>query len=79
MILTWLNFLRKIRLIKIKNNYAKNNTLKNNLHWICNYFISWYSNWFAEWLHSRIRRDLSNARWYKNKDYMVYKIERKFS
>jgi len=55
------------------------NTLKNNLHWISNYFISWHSNWFAEWLHSRIRRDLSNARWFKNKDYMVYKIERKFS
>lgn len=55
------------------------NTLNNNLYWICNYFISWHSNWFAEWLHSRIRRNLSNARWFKNKDYMVYKIEKKFS
>ena len=55
------------------------NTIKNNLIWISNYFISWHSNWFAEWLHSKIRRDLSNARWYKNKDYMIYKIEKKFS
>jgi len=55
------------------------NTINNNLYWICNYFILWYSNWFAEWLHSRIRRDLSNTRWYKNKDYMVYKIEKEFS
>ena len=55
------------------------NTLNNNIIWISNYFISWHSNWAAEWLHSRIRRDLSNARWFKNKDYMVYKIERKFS
>ena len=63
-------------IIEIRNMW---NTLNNNLHGISNYFISWHSNWFAEWLHSRIRRDLSNARWFKNKDYMVYKIERKFS
>ena len=46
----------------------------NNLEWILNYFISRHSNWYAEWLHSRIWRLISNSRWFKNEEYMVYKI-----
>jgi transposase len=54
-------------------------TIEKRLESISNYFISGHSNWFAEWLNSRIQRLISMSRWFKNKDYMIYRIIKLFS
>lgn len=46
---------------------------------LTNYFISMHSTAYAEWLHSRIRELIQNVRWFKNKDYMIYRILKMFS
>ena len=46
---------------------------------LANYFISLHSTAYAEWLHSRIRELIQNVRWFKNKDYMMYRILKVFS
>lgn len=46
---------------------------------LANYFISMHSTAYAEWLHSRIRELIQNVRWFKNKDYMIYRILKMFS
>jgi transposase len=43
---------------------------------LTNYFISLHSTAYAEWLHSRIRELIQNVRWFRNKDYMMYRILR---
>jgi len=62
-------------IIEIRNMW---NTLNNHLWWISNYFKFSHTNSIAEWLNSRIRRVLSNSRWFKNFDYMIYRILRLF-
>ncbi len=59
----------------------KNTISTINLHhdWIVNYFISSHSTGYSEWLHSRIRELLQTVRWFKNKDFMVYRILKLFS
>ena len=63
-------------IIEIKNIWKM---LERHLQWIVNYFHSGHNNWFAEWLHSRIKRILSNSKWFRNKDYMVYRIMKNFA
>lgn len=46
---------------------------------LTNYFISLHSTAYAEWLHSRIRELIQNVRWFRNKDYMMYRILKIFS
>jgi len=48
--------------------------IKNHFDRILNYFRTRLTNWYAEWLNSRIQRLLSNSRWFKNDDYMIYRI-----
>ena len=62
-------------IVEIRNMW---NTLNNHLWWISNYFKSRHTNSIAEWLNSRIRRVLNNSRWFRNYDYMVYRILRLF-
>lgn len=63
-------------IIELQNSWR---TIKNHLEWILGYFWDRSTNAFAEWLHSRIRRVLSNFRWFKNPDYMFYRITRIFA
>jgi hypothetical protein len=53
--------------------------IQNHLSRIMNYFDNWFSNAFAEWLNSRIQRFISDLRWFKNTNYMLYRIITKFS
>ncbi len=48
--------------------------IKNHFDRILNYFRTRLTNWYAEWLNSRIQRLLSNSRWFKNNDFMIYRI-----
>jgi len=48
--------------------------IKNLFDKILNYFRTWLTNWYAEWLNSRIQRIISNSRWFKNDDFMIYRI-----
>jgi len=61
---------------EIKNMIS---TIQLHHEWIVNYFISWHSTWYSEWLHSRIRELLQTVRWFKNKDFMIYRILKLFS
>jgi transposase len=53
--------------------------IQNHLDRIINYFSSKFTNAFAEGLNSRIARFISNLRWFKNDNYMLYRIITKFS
>jgi len=71
---------------KYENHSYKWTEIKNmistiQLHhtWIMNYFISRHSTWYSEGLHSRIRELLQTVRWFKNKDFMIYRILKLFS
>ena len=70
----WKELWRKI--IEVDNMIS---TIKNRLDSISNYFISKHSNWYAEWLNSRIQKLISMSKWFKNKDYMIYRIIKLFS
>jgi transposase len=48
--------------------------IKYHFDRILNYFRTRLTNWYAEWLNSRIQRVISNSRWFKNSDYMIYRI-----
>lgn len=48
--------------------------IKNHFDRIVNYFSSRLTNGYAEWLNSRIQKVISNSRWFKSKDYMIYRI-----
>ena len=65
-----------IKIIELENAIK---TIKNHFEWILNYFDWRLTNWYAEWLNSRIQRVLSNARWFKDKTYMLYRIIKIFS
>jgi len=54
-------------------------TTETHFEGLTNYFISMHSTAYAEWLHSRIRELIQNVRWFKNKDYMIYRILKMFS
>lgn len=54
-------------------------TTQVHFDWLTNYFISLHSTAYAEWLHSRIRELIQNVRWFRNKDYMMYRILKIFS
>ena len=76
----WNNWLKRIsgheQIIELQN---VGRTISNHLEWILNYFDNRSTNAFAEWLHSRIRRMISNVRWFKNKHYMLYRIKKIFA
>ncbi len=77
-ILKWIVKWEKIRekIVEVSNMIR---TIERRIETISNYFISRHSNWFAEWLNSRIQRLISMSRWFKNKDYMIYRIIKLFS
>ncbi|PID87421.1 hypothetical protein CSB07_01280 [Candidatus Gracilibacteria bacterium] len=52
--------------------------VQNHLVRILAYFDNKFTNAFAESLNSRIKRFISNLRGFKNQDYMIYRIIRKF-
>ena len=52
--------------------------IQNHLVRIMHYFDNKFTNAFAEWLNSRIQRFVSNLRWFKNQNYMLYRIITKF-
>ncbi len=77
-IIKWIEEWKKIREKVIEvNNMIR--TIERRIETISNYFISRHSNWFAEWLNSRIQRLISMSRWFKNKDYMIYRIIKLFA
>ena len=77
-ILKWINEWVRIRekIVEVNNMIW---TIERRIETISNYFISRHSNWFAEWLNSRIQRLISMSRWFKNKDYMIYRIIKLFA
>jgi len=74
---SWLNYASKIK----TNQEIKSMVSTIELHFetITNYFVSRHSTWYAEWLHSRIRELIQTVRWFKDKDYMFYRILKMFS
>ena len=78
LILQWITEWEKIRqnIVEVNNMIW---TIERRIETISNYFISRHSNWFAEWLNSRIQRLISMSRWFKNKDYMIYRIIKLFA
>ena len=62
-------------IIEIQNSWRM---IQNHLVRIIQYFDNKFTNAFAEWLNSRIQNFLSNLRWFKNPNYMLYRIIVKF-
>ena len=48
--------------------------IKNHFDRILNYFRSRLTSGYAEWLNSRIQRIISSSRWFKNTNFMIYRI-----
>lgn len=48
--------------------------IKNHFDRICNYFSSRLTNGYAEWLNSRMQKIISNSKWFKDQDYMIYRM-----
>lgn len=75
----WNNWFKRLsqheNIIELQNSWR---TVSNHLEWILSYFDNRSTNGYAEWLHSRIRRMISNVRWFKNKHYMLYRIMKTF-
>lgn len=72
----WLSKISKLEyIIEMQNSWRM---IQNHLTRILNYFNNWFTNAFAEWLNSRIQRFVSNLRWFKNENYMLYRIITKF-
>lgn len=72
----WIN---KAEKINHKDIQAMVKTTNLHLESLVNYFLSRHSTWYAEWLHSRIRELIQTVRWFKNKDYMIYRILKMFA
>ena len=72
----WFHKISKIESIVEMQNSGR--MIQNHLTRIKNYFDNWFTNAFAEWLNSRIARFLSNLRWFKDENYMIYRIIKKF-
>jgi hypothetical protein len=52
--------------------------IKNHFDRILNYFRHRLTNWYAEWLNSRMQRIISYSRWFKDQDYMLYRMIKAF-
>jgi len=48
--------------------------IKNHFERILNYFNNRLTNGYAEWLNSRMQKVISNSRWFKDKDYLIYRM-----
>lgn len=69
------------KISKLENIVEMQNSgrmIQNHLVRIMAYFNNWFTNAFAEWLNSQIARFVSNLRWFKNQNYMLYRIIKKF-
>ncbi len=62
-------------IVEMQNSWRM---IQNHLVRIMHYFDNKFTNAFAEWLNSRIQRFVSNLRWFKNQNYMLYRIIAKF-
>jgi len=62
-------------IIEMQNSWRM---IQNHLVRIMHYFDNKFTNAFAEWLNSRIQRFVSNLRWFKDQNYMLYRIITKF-
>lgn len=62
-------------IIEMQNSWRM---IQNHLIRIIHYFDNKFTNAFAEWLNSRIQRFVSNLRWFKDQNYMLYRIITKF-
>ncbi len=72
----WFTKISKLEyIIEMQNSWRM---IQNHLSRIMNYFNNWFSNAFAEWLNSRIQRFVSDLRWFKDTNYMLYRIITKF-
>ena len=68
----WFTSISKLDFItELQNSWRM---IKNHFDRICNYFSSRLTNGYAEWLNSRIQKIISNSRWFKDQDYMIYRI-----
>ena len=66
---------KRENIIEMQNSWRM---IQNHLVRIMNYFNNRFTNAFAEWLNSQIQRFVSNLRWFKNQNYMLYRIITKF-
>ena len=48
--------------------------VKNHIDRIVNYFNSRLTNGYAEGLNSRMQKIISNSKWFKDQDYMIYRM-----
>ena len=68
----WFIFSSKLDfIIELQNTWRM---IKNHFNRILNYFQNRLTNWYAEWLNSRMQRIISNLRWFKNQNYMIYRM-----
>jgi len=72
----WFTKISKIENITEMQNSGR--MIQNHLVRIMAYFDNWFTNAFAEWLNSQIARFVSNLRWFKNQNYMLYRVVKKF-
>ena len=68
----WFTIISKLDFITELQNTGR--MIKNHFDRICNYFISRLTNGYAEWLNSRMQKIISNSRWFKDQDYMIYRM-----
>lgn len=73
----WLSKVSRFNhIIELQNTWRM---IQNHLSRIINYFNNGFTNAFAENLNSRIQRFISDLRWFKDVNYMLYRIIAKFS
>jgi len=73
----WFSKISKFEnIIEMQNSWRM---VQNHLVRILAYFNNWFTNAFAENLNSRIQRFVSDLRWFKDHNYMLYRIITKFS
>lgn len=68
----WFNSLTNLDFItELQNSWRM---IKNYFDRILNYFRNRLTNWYAEWLNSRMQKVISNSKWFKDQDYMIYRM-----
>lgn len=68
----WFTSISKLDFItELQNTWRM---IKNHFDRIINYFSTRLTNGYAEWLNSRMQKVISNSKWFKDQDYMIYRM-----
>ena len=68
----WFTSISKLDFItELQNTWRM---IKNHLDRIINYFSNRLTNGYAEGLNSRMQKVISNSKWFRDQDYMIYRM-----